>query len=62
MPRVTDADGDGYSIAVYNDAATSFTDYKDGVFSFTPTNSTIGTYIITITLTDTNINPLSMTY
>jgi hypothetical protein len=57
LPRVTDPDGDAYSITTFLDLASTFTTYKDGVLQFIPIKGNEGTYTINLAITDNNVNP-----
>lgn len=64
LPSISDPDDDGYSISsVTIGTASSFVKYSSGKFTIAPSSTaTSATYVITVTLKDTNTNPLSQSY
>lgn len=58
LPGVKDDQGDTWSASYAMGSASTFTTINNGKFTFSPTSSNVGTFPITITLTDNNLyNP-----
>jgi len=62
LPSISDPDGDGWSVSTNMGSASSFIQYSSGTFTIAPTVGNVGTFAISVTVTDNNPVPLSSQY
>src|SRR5438093_1240917 len=62
LPPISNPNGYTYTVAINFGLASTFVEYENGIFAFSPGANNTGVYPIIITITDTNPTPQKITY